>query len=129
METMEIKQRLFQLKQIEAMAKAERYKLEDELTKIYTVPSDKMSKSFKGDGFKITLNKNEVYKLDQEFYSSIRNEIDESLRPEKVKYDLDIKKYHQLEEKNIDLFKLVQKIVEYKENKSTISIDKIKTGE
>ena len=112
-------------KKAEDAAKKRRYDIEATLLHAYPA-FDEKSKTFKEDGFSVNIKTNIAVKFDQDKYLSIRPNIPEDLRPEKITFALDMKGYNFLKENKKDLYKLVSDCVEFKENKSTISIEKIK---
>lgn len=114
-------------KKAEDRAKEKRYAVEQELEKLYILDPSNISQTFKEEdiGFRINLKKNFTYNLDQDAYSSIRTEIPENLRPEKIKFSLDLKGYEYLKDCHIDLYKKISDCVSYKDNKTTIKVEKI----
>jgi hypothetical protein len=108
----------------EDKAKARRVEIEAELEKLYG-DFDGKSKTFNEEKYKVTIKKNFVQKLDQEKYIAIRPEIPEELRPEKVKFDLDSKGFEWLKENNREVYLKVSDCVTEKQNKSTVSVEKI----
>ena len=114
-------------KKAEDKAKKNRIEIENKILTMYDLNFDGSSKTFKEDGldFSVNIKKNIVYKLDQEKYISIRQEIAEELRPEKVSFSLDIEGYNYLKENELEVYKKVLDCVEMKENKSTVKVEKI----
>lgn len=108
----------------EDKAKARRVEIEAELEKLYG-DFDGKSKTFNEEKYKVTIKKNFSQKLDQEKYVAIRPEIPEELRPEKIKFDLDSKGFEWLKENNRDIYLKVSDCVTEKQNKSTVSVEKI----
>lgn len=117
-------------KKAEDAAKNKRIAAETELEKIYGGFSE-TSKTITEEelGYKINLKKNIVHKLDQAGYLSIRGDIPEKLRPEKVTFALDVPGFNYLRESNnpeeIEIYKKISELVEIKENKTTIKVEKI----
>lgn len=108
----------------EDKAKTRRVEIEAELEKLYG-DFDGKSKTFNEEKYKVTIKKNFSQKLDQEKYVAIRPEIPEELRPEKIKFDLDSKGFEWLKENNRDIYLKVSDCVTEKQNKSTVSVEKI----
>ena len=108
----------------EDKAKNRRVEIEAELEKLYG-DFDGKSKTFNEEKYKVTIKKNFVQKLDQEKYIAIRPEIPEELRPEKIKFDLDSKGFDWLKENNREIYLKVSDCVTEKQNKSTVSVEKI----
>lgn len=108
----------------EDKAKNRRVEIEAELEKLYG-DFDGKSKTFNEEKYKVTIKKNFSQKLDQEKYVAIRPEIPEELRPEKIKFDLDSKGFEWLKENNRDIYLKVSDCVTEKQNKSTVSVEKI----
>jgi hypothetical protein len=105
-------------------AKKKRLEIEAEIEALFPF-TDALSKTFKEEKYKVTIKKNPVMKLDNKLYIPIRESIPEELRPEKVKYDLDSKGFKWLKENNPEIYKKVSDCVEAKDNKSTITVEKI----
>jgi hypothetical protein len=125
----------------EDKAKAKRIKLDEEIESIYGTDFEGISKTFKEDelGFSVNLKKNIKYDLDQEAWKSIRSDIPAELRPEKVKFEIDVKGFEYLRD-NPDVmespdspnslpykeyYKMVSDCVTIKNNKTTIKVEKI----
>lgn len=108
----------------EDKAKTRRVEIEAELEKLYG-DFDGKSKTFNEEKYKVTIKKNFVQKLDQEKYIAIRSEIPEELRPEKIKFDLDSKGFDWLKQNNREIYLKVSDCVTEKQNKSTVSVEKI----
>lgn len=100
----------------EDKAKARRVEIEAELEKLYG-DFDGKSKTFNEEKYKVTIKKNFSQKLDQEKYVAIR--------PEKIKFDLDSKGFDWLKENNREIYLKVSDCVTEKQNKSTVSVEKI----
>lgn len=114
-------------KKSEDKAKKSRVEVENQIIELYGTAFEKNSKSFKEEelGFKTTLKKNFDYKLDQEKWIEARNNIEQNLRPEKIKFDLDVKGFNWLKKNNHNIYKIVSDCVEIKENKTTVKVEKI----
>lgn len=114
-------------KKAENKAKEQRIEIEEKIKEIYGLDFKGNSKYFKETDikFKVTIQKNEKYKLDQEAYLSIRGEIPENLRPEKITFSLDVKGYEYLKDNYKEIYKKVSSVVEFKINKPTIKVEKI----
>ena len=106
----------------ETKAAAERHELEKEIEALYNF--SEMSQTVKCEGFKINIKKNIKYDLDQDLYSVLRLKVDPDMRPEKVKIELDTKKYNMLADLYPHIYKIVSDAVTIKFNKSTIKIEK-----
>jgi len=100
-----------------------RKKLELEIEELFPF-SGSLSKSFKFGKFKVNIKKNVAYKLDQDQWKEIRTSIPIKNRPEKLKYDLDVKKYEKIRESGISYFNAISDCVEVKNNKTTIKIER-----
>lgn len=111
----------------EEKAKAERLRVEEKLSQLFSFDSGN-SKTFTEGNYKIYLKKNVAYKLDQAGWSAIRDDFPADLRPEKVKFEVDVKGLEYLKANHYDLYKKVSDLIEIKENKMTITVDKIKGG-
>jgi len=111
-------------KKNERKAKKSRVEIEEQIKSLYK-DFKESSKTFTEENFKVNIEKNIVYKLDQEKYVSIRNDIDPNLRPEKITFALDVKGFDWLKENNQGIYNMVSDCVEIKENKSTIKVEKI----
>ena len=105
-------------------AKKKRLEIEAKIEALFPF-TDALSKTFKEEKYKITIKKNPVMKLDNKLYVPIRESIPEELRPEKIKYDLDSKGFKWLKENKPEFYKMVSDCVEAKDNKSTITVEKI----
>lgn len=118
-------------KKAEDKAKENRNKVEVELVDLYGTAFKGNSKTFKEEdlGFNINLKKNIKYNLDENEYKSIRSSIPTNLRPEKIKYSLDVKGFEYLKnsenETEKKIYKKVSNCVEIKPNKPTIKVEKI----
>jgi len=113
-------------KAAEEKAKKNRNDIEKEIEALYGTDFQETSKTFTEEKFKINLKKNIVYKLDNEAWLSIRNDIPENLRPEKISFSLDVKGFNYLKDNGPeDVYKKVSDCVEIKQNKTTISVEKI----
>ena len=118
-------------KKAEDKAKAKRVEIEKEIEAIYGTSFKETSKTFKEKelGFKINLKKNIAYNLDEEMYLKARAKIPLSLRPEKVKFSLNIEgfKYLKASEKpeEQEVYLMVSDCVEIKDNKTTVKVEKI----
>ena len=113
---------LFKAQKAEAKAKAKRIELESEIEKLYSF--DGKSKTFDEEKFKVTVKKSILVSLDQEKYISVRPNIPEELRPEKVKFDLDTKGFEWLRENNHEVYKMVSDCVTEKDGKTSIKVEK-----
>jgi|WetSurMetagenome_2_1015567.scaffolds.fasta_scaffold03341_6 ribonucleotide reductase beta subunit family protein with ferritin-like domain len=113
-------------KKAEDIAKNKRIEVEKSLVQIYGTEFDGNSKTFNEEdiNFNINIKKNIKYNLDQEKYKLIRTDIPEELRPEKIKFELDLKGFEYLKENEKELYKKVSDCVEKKDNKPTINVEK-----
>ena len=111
----------------EEKAKAERLRVEEKLSQLFSFDSGN-SKTFTEGNYKISLKKNVAYKLDQAGWSAIRDNFPADLRPEKVKFEVDVKGLEYLKANHYDLYKKASDLIEIKENKMTITVEKIKGG-
>ena len=114
-------------KNAESRAKEKRLAIERDIEQLYSdFPEN--SKTFKEEeiGFSVNLKKNFKYNLNQDQYLGIRSEIPEDLRPEKVIFSLDLKGYEWLRENNQEIYRKISDCVEFKINKPTIKVEKIK---
>ena len=114
------------LKKTENKAKEERIEIERSLASDFLVDFDGQSKTFKSYGFKISVKKNIRYSFDQEKWISARKEISSELRPEKIKFEVDVKGFEFMRKNKVycETFKFVSDCVTIKENKPTIKIEK-----
>lgn len=108
----------------EDKAKARRVEIEAELEKLYG-DFDGKSKTFNEEKYKVTIKKNFSQKLDQEKYKNVRTNIPENLRPEKISYAIDNDGLIWLKENNREIYLKVSDCVTEKQNKSTVSVEKI----
>lgn len=115
-------------KKAEEKAKKSRILIEKDLQEVYGLDFKEKSKTFQEEdlGFSISIKKNEVYKVDQEMWKSNRVEIPQHLRPEKISFSLDLKGYEYLKINEPEIYKIVSECVEFKANKPTIKVEKIK---
>lgn len=113
-------------KRAEDKAKKARYEVEEKIAALYESSVEGNSKTFKDEeGFNVTVKKNVAYKLDQELWISVRKEIPDNLRPEKIKFELDKKGFEYLKDHAEDLYKIVSNCVTITPNKTTIDVEKI----
>lgn len=114
-------------KKAEKKAKDGRNKVEIEIEKLYGTDFKGNSKIFKEEelGFNINLKKNIKHNLDQDAWKSVRSDIPEDLRPEKVSFSLDVKGFEYLKANEKEIYKKVSDCVEIKTNKTTIKVEKI----
>jgi len=117
-------------KKAENKAKANRQEVEVKLEKIYGTSFEEQSKTFKEKdlGFSINIKKNTKIALDQEMWKTVRLEIPvepENLRPEKIKFELNVKGFNWLKENKPEIYKKVSGCVEIKDNKPTFKVEKI----
>lgn len=108
----------------EDKAKTRRVEIEAELEKLYG-DFDGKSKTFNEEKYKVTIKKNFIQKLDQEKYKNVRTNIPENLRPEKISYAIDNDGLIWLKENNREIYLKVSDCVTEKQNKSTVSVEKI----
>jgi len=113
------------LKKAENKAKQNRLKIEEQIQDQYKLNPDEKSKTFKEEKFSINIKKNVVYKLNEKQWILIRQEIPENFRPEKISFSLDLKGFEYLKENEDLIYKKISDCVEFKENKSTITVEKI----
>jgi hypothetical protein len=113
-------------KKAEDKAKLNRYEVESAIIDLYG-DFKETSKSFKEEelGFKVNLKKSIAHKLDQEAYLSIRNDIPEDLRPEKITFALDVKGFEWLQANDQENYLKISECVTIKENKTTVKVEKI----
>ena len=97
------------------------------IEKLYGTKFEGNSKSFpeKELGFKINVKKNIYYNMDQEKWKNVRVEIDQELRPEKIKFDVDVKGLNWLEDNKPEIYKKASDCIEIKPGKTTIKVEKI----
>ena len=116
-------------KKAEDAQKKKRIEVEEKLTLAYGTSFEGKSKTFKEEelGFSINLKKNVVYSLDQEKWTSIRTGIPVNIRPEKIKFELDVSGFDFLKksEEHVDIYKLVSDCVTIKENKTSVKVEKL----
>jgi len=122
MDRVQLFEKWLQAKAREDKAKAERHDVEKAIEQLYDFPE--MSQSVKCEGFKINIKKNIKYDLDQDLYSVLRLKVDPDMRPEKVKIELDTKKYNMLANLYPHIYRIVSDAVTLHINKSTIKIEK-----
>lgn len=126
MEKKELLAAWLKAKKAEEKAKKSRNEIETEIAALYGTTFDGGSKTFKeDDGFKVTIKKNVVYSLDQDAWKTARLSLLDNERPEKIKFELDKTGYEWLRNNNPAQFKIVSDCVSMKENKPTISVEKI----
>lgn len=126
MEKEELLKNWLKYKNAEERAKKNRYEIEKNIEALYGTDFLESSKTFTEEGFKINLKKNIVHKLDNEAWLSVRNDIPENLRPEKISFSLDVKGFNYLKDNGpAEVYKKVSDCVEIKQNKTTISVEKI----
>lgn len=113
-------------KKAENSAKEKRLAVEEKVIALYGTDFDGISKTFQEDDYKVGIKKNTSYSIDQEKWISVRESISPDLRPEKIKFDLDIKGFKFLAEsdQHRDVYLKVSDCVTIKENKPSITIDK-----
>jgi hypothetical protein len=80
-------------KKAETKAKGDRVAVEEQIIQLFGTDFEGKSKTFKEEelGFSINLKKNIAYEFDQDAWQSVRAEIPEELRPEKIKFEVDEK--------------------------------------
>ena len=113
-------------KKAEEKAKKARIEIEKELEAL--IPSfDGLSKTFKEEGFKIAVKKSENYSFEKDWERE-RESIPESLRPERIRFEVDkagleyLKDSTNPEEK--EWYKTISKFVNYKPGKTGFKIEK-----
>ena len=112
---------------LEQKAKKEKKALESEIIALYQdeIPKDKKSKTFDEEKVKVTVKKqDEILSLIEKEYLKIRDSIESKLRPEKVKFSLDIEGYNWIKENNPELYKVVSQCVELKPTPASLKIVK-----
>jgi len=111
----------------EKQAKEKRYEIESEIENLIGLDFEGNSKTFEIDEFKVNLKKNIVYKIDDKAYLSIKNDIPEELDPieEKISYSLNLKGFEYLKTNAREIYKKISDVVDKKENKTTIKVEKI----
>lgn len=116
-------------KKAEDAAKKKRVDVETQIEALYAplIDAQEKSKTFSEDdlGFKVNLKKNIVRKLDQDKYISVRQDIPEDLRPEKITFSLDEKGFEFLKENKPEIYRMVSDCVEEKTNKTTVKVEKM----
>ena len=127
MDRVQLFEKWLQAKAREDKAKAERHDAEKAIEQLYDF--SEMSQTVKCEGFKINIKKNIKYDLDQDLYSVLRLKVDPDMRPEKVKIELDTKKYNMLANLYPHIYKIVSDAVTIKFNKSTIKVEKEEQNE
>jgi len=126
MEKEELLKNWLKYKNAEEKAKKNRYEMEKNIEALYGTDFSESSKTFNEEKFKIILKKNIVHKLDNEAWLSVRNDIPENLRPEKISFSLDVNGFNYLKDNGPeDVYKKVSDCVEIKQNKTTITVEKI----
>jgi hypothetical protein len=113
-------------KKAEEKARKQRVEIEQELEKL--VPEfDGLSKTYSDEGFKITVKKSESYSFEKG-WEDIRDSIPETLRPERVKYDVDRAGFDYLKESTNPAekaaYKTISKYVVFKTGKTGFKIEK-----
>jgi len=119
---------LLKAKRAETKAKEKRAALEETLFEMLKseIPDDKKSKTINEDNFKIIVTHGkESYRLNQAKYIAVRNSIDASIRPEKIKFDLDQEGYMWLKKNKPEIFELVSDCVSMSVGKPTVKVEKI----
>lgn len=115
-------------KKAEDTAKNKRYAIEEQINSLYP-DFDGNSKTFKEEdlGFSVNVKKNIRFTFDQDAWASVRADIPEELRPEKIKFEVDEKGFKFLKESKEyqETYRKVSDCVTIKENKSTIKVEKI----
>ena len=111
----------------EKQAKEKRYEIESEIENLIGLDFEGNSKTFEIDEFKVNLKKNIVYKIDDKAYLSIKNDIPEELDPieEKISYSLNLEGFEYLKTNAREIYKKISDVVERKENKTTVKVEKI----
>lgn len=111
----------------EKQAKEKRYEIESEIENLIGLDFEGNSKTFEIDEFKVNLKKNIVYKIDDKAYLSIKNDIPEELDPieEKISYSLNLEGFEYLKTNAREIYKKISDVVDKKENKTTIKVEKI----
>jgi len=108
----------------EDVAKAKRLEVEAKIEELYPF-SEGLSKTFNEPKFKVIVKHNFATKFDSDRYIQIRESVPENLRPEKIKYELDKTGFEWLKENNPEIYIIVSSCVEIKQNKTTITVEKI----
>jgi hypothetical protein len=109
-------------KKAENKAKDKRVKIETEIEQ-YIPEFKTKSKTFREDGFKIEVKKNEKYSFN-ESWETIRKNIAEEFRPEKIKYEPVEKGLNYLKEKEPKIYAQVSEHVTFKPGKTGFKIEK-----
>ena len=125
MEKEELLSAWLKAKKAEENAKKTRNEVEEKIAALYGTSFDGGSKTFKEDDFKVVIKKNVVYSLDQDAWKTARQSLLDNERPEKIKFELDKTGYEWLRDNNPAQFKIVSDCVTVKENKPTISVEKL----
>lgn len=119
MGTIETIGKIQDLKLAESKLKDERKKLESELID-FLGPFKGLSKVFEIDDQKLTVKKSEIYKFTKD-YESIRSEIPENLRPERIEYKVVKKGLDYIKENNPEIAQKLSKCIDYKEGAVSIT--------
>jgi len=116
-------------KKAEDKAKNSRVEVEAQIEAIYGTDFEGTSKTFKEEeiGFSVNLKKNIVYDLDQSAWGSVRVDIPAELRPEKIKFSIDVKGFEYLRDtkEQAEYYKMVSDCVTIKNNKTSVKVEKI----
>lgn len=119
---------LLKAKKTEDIAKDKRIELEEQVAELYEDQIEGKSKTINEkigkNSFKITIKKTVNQTLDQDAYLSIRPQIPEDRRPEKVKFSIDSKGYEWLKENDRENFIKVSNCVTEKDGKTSVVIEK-----
>lgn len=128
------KKELFQAwlkaKKAEDQAREKRHTFELEIEALYP-DFDGQSKTFKEDelGYSVNVKRNVSYKMNQERWQAVRVEIPEHLRPEKIKFDVDVKGFEYLKSsqdpEEIEIYKKISDCVTVTPGKTSIKVEKI----
>jgi hypothetical protein len=115
-------------KKAETKAKDDRVAIEDEIIEVYGIDFEGQSKTFKEDDldFSVNIKKNVSHQFDQDAWASVRADIPVDLRPEKIKFEVDVKGFEYLKENNSEIYLKVSDCVTIKDNKTTVKVEKIK---
>ncbi|MCK5614454.1 hypothetical protein KAR91_71985 [Candidatus Pacearchaeota archaeon] len=115
-------------KKAEKKAKANRVAIEPQIEKEYDTSFKGKSKTFKEEdlGFSVNIaKKSQNSTLDQELWKTVRLEIPEKFRPEKIKFELDEDGFEWLKKEKPEIYKKVSGCVTTKDKKATIKVEKI----
>ncbi len=113
---------LYHAQQAEEAARKKRIELESEIEKLFESQLG-TRKTFKPDGFKVTINRPLYRKLDTDKWQEIASRIPVALRPVKTKVELDEKGYNWLRDNDPDNYRVVATAVTEKPGKASVKVE------